>query len=184
MKKTIRKIIHSFFFLLLILLSFACEEKLQPTVNSTGAGHNIPSQESWNAKIVFSDSGKISAILHAGHIAVYEDRRYTILDSNVTVDFYDEHEQHSSVLTARRGRVDDVTHDFEVYENVVVISDSGGTLKTEELFWDNARQLIHTDKFVDIKSPKERMQGVGLESDQNLKHYTIKRVTGQAITDK
>ena len=168
----------------LILFSFACEEKIKPTITSTGTSKDVPSQESWNAKIVFSDSGKISAILHAGHIAMFENKRETILDSNVRVDFYDEHEHHTSVLTAKRGKVNDVTHDFEAYENVVVVSDSGSTLKTEVLFWDNFRQKIHTDKFVDINSPTEHIQGVGLESDQNLKHYTIKRVTGQAITNQ
>jgi LPS export ABC transporter protein LptC len=176
--------IPSFFLCLLALLLTSCEEKIQPSVASAGQGKNIPSQESWNAKIVFSDSGKISAILHAGHIAMYDDRRYTELDSNITVDFYDENAKHTSVLTARRGRVNDVTHNFEAYEHVVVVSDSGGTLRTEELFWDNGRALIHTDKFVDITSPTEHIQGVGLESDQNLRHYTIKHVTGQAITNQ
>jgi LPS export ABC transporter protein LptC len=183
MNITVRKFIFSSFIFVLIILSISCEEKLRPSVTSTGSGKNLPSQESWNARIVFSDSGRISAILRAGHIAIYEDRRYTVLDSNITVDFYDEHGAHSSVLTAKRGRVNDVTHDFEAYENVVVVSDSGGTLKTEELFWDNARALIHTDKFVDIVSPTEHIQGEGLESDQNLKHYTIKKVTGQAIAN-
>jgi LPS export ABC transporter protein LptC len=167
-----------------VLLSFSCEEKLRPSVTSARMGKNNPSQESWDAKIVFSDSGKISAILHAGHIAIYEDQRITLLDSNIKVDFYDEKARHTSVLTARRGRVNDLTHDFEAYENVVLVSDSGGTLRTEELFWDNARALIHTDKFVDIVSPTEHIQGVGLESDQNLKNYTIKRVTGQAVANQ
>lgn len=168
----------------LALLSFACEEKLKPSVTSTGPNKDIPSQESWNAKIFFSDSGRITAVLRAGHIAIYDNRRETVLDSNITVDFFDEHDHHTSVLTARRGNVNDVTHDFEAYENVVVTSDSGTVLKTEELFWDNRRQKIHTEKFVDIKSPKEHIQGTGLESDQNLKNYTIKRVSGQAVSDQ
>ncbi|MFI5252419.1 MAG: LPS export ABC transporter periplasmic protein LptC [Bacteroidota bacterium] len=184
MKDFYRNIFHLSCFIIAFLMVSGCEEKLQPSVTSNGPPRDIPSQESWNAKIVFSDSGRISAILHAGHIAVYDDRRYTTLDSNITVDFYDENAKHTSILTARRGRVNDITHDFEAYENVVVVSDSGGTLRTEELFWDNGRALIHTEKFVDITSPTEHIQGMGLESDQNLKHYTIKHVTGQAITNQ
>ena len=145
-----------------------------------GLGWDLPGQESWDAKITFTDSGKIAGVLRAGHLAMYPERKYTILDSNIIVDFYDEHERHTSVLTARKGRVNDLTHDFEAHRNVVVLSDSGTTLKTENLFWTNAKRKIHTPDYVEISSPKEQLQGHGFDSDQDLKHYTIFRVTGQA----
>ena len=163
-----------------LLLFSGCEEKLQPSVTGAKLGTDVPSQESWNTKITFSDSGKITAILHAGHISVFEDKRYTLLDSNIRVDFFDRNEKHSSTLTAKRGKVDDITHDLEAYENVVLVSDSGTTLKSEELFWTNLTQRINTPLFVDITSPSEHIQGHGFESDQSLKHYHILQVTGQA----
>ena len=161
----------------------ACEEKTKPPI-STGLGGEVPGQESWNAKITFTDSGKVACIVHAGHISMFPERKYTILDSNITVDFYDERERHTSTLTAKNGRVNDVTHDFEAHGHVVVLSDSGSTLKTENLYWANARRKIHTSDYVEIVSPKEQLQGQGFESDQDLKHYTVYRVTGQAKTDE
>ena len=173
--------------ILLIIIAavslIGCEDKFQPSVASKVAA-DIPSQESWHTKITFSDSGKVSAILHAGHIAVYENRQYTILDSNITVDFFDKDEKHTSTLTARSGKVNDITHDLEANDHVVVVSDSGTTLRTEQLFWTNLTQKIHTPLFVDITSPTEHIQGTGFESDQALKHYTIQQVTGQAVTNQ
>lgn len=172
---------------LLIVLCFvffsSCEEKIKPPISWNVDGR-VPAQESWDAKIVFTDSGRISGILHAGHIATYADRNFTVLDSNVTIDFYDDQQHHTSTLTAIRGRVDDITHDFEAHDHVVVVSDSGSTLMTEALFWTNATRKIHTPAFVDIESPKEHLQGHGFESDQDLKHYTIFKVTGQAKTNE
>lgn len=159
-----------------------CEEKIKPSIASTGVGQDVPTQESWNSRITFTDSGRVTAIVYAGHIAVYENSRTTILDEGIQVDFFNEFEQRTSTLTAQQGKVNDVTHDLEAYGNVVVVSDSGTTLKTEELFWNNARQLIHTSAFVEIISPTEHIRGHGLESDQNLKNYRIFRVTGQAKT--
>jgi LPS export ABC transporter protein LptC len=170
-------------FALCSLLLFACEEKIKPPISS-GLGYDVPTQESWNAKIVFTDSGKVSGILRAGHIAMYTDKKFTLLDSNIVVDFYNEHQQHTSVLTAKRGKVNDITHDFEAHEHVVVVSDSGTRLTTEELYWSNATRKIHTPAFVEIASPKEQLQGHGFESDQDLKHYTIFKVTGQAKTNE
>ncbi|MBI4548822.1 MAG: LPS export ABC transporter periplasmic protein LptC [Ignavibacteriae bacterium] len=166
------------------LLLTSCEERVRPSISPAGIGRDVPTQESWDATITFTDSGKISAILHAGHIAMFADKKYTLLDSNITVDFFDENEYHTSVLTARRGRVNDITHDFEARENVTVVSDSGTTLKTEELYWTNATQKVHTPAYVEIISPKEQIQGHGFESDQSLNNYTIFRVTGRAITNE
>ena len=169
---------------LCFLLVVGCEEKVKPSIFSTVVGRDIPTQESWNVQITFTDSGKVSAILRAGHIAIYADQKQTLLDSNIVVDFFDEHERHTSILTARRGRVYDATHDFEARDSVVVLSDSGTTLKTEELYWSNATQKVRTPAYVEISSPKEQIQGHGFESDQSLKRYTIFKVTGRAVTNE
>jgi LPS export ABC transporter protein LptC len=170
--------------LLFSLIGVSCEEKIKPSISSAGVGQNVPMQESWNATITFTDSGRVSGILRAGHIAIYSDKKYTLLDSNIVVDFFDENECHTSVLTAQSGRVNDLTHDFEAHQNVVVISDSGTSLRTEDLYWNNLTLKVHTPAYVEIISPKEQIQGHGLESDKSLKHYTIYKVTGQAKTNE
>jgi LPS export ABC transporter protein LptC len=167
--------------LLFLLLLPGCEEKIRPSI-APGTGADIPSQESWNSTVTFTDSAHLRAVLWSGHISVYTAREYTLLDDSVRVDFYDEFEQHTSVMTARRGKVNDRTRDFEAYDNVVVVSDSGTVLKTERLFWTNATMLIHTDAFVEITSPFEQIRGHGMQSDQSLKNYRIFRVTGRAVT--
>ncbi len=161
----------------------ACEEKIKPAVVPISEAE-VPSQESWRSTVMFSDSAKIRAILWAGHIAVYSQQRVTLLSDSVHVDFYDDQERHTSLLTARSGKVNDATQDFEAREHVVVVSDSGTVLRTDHLFWTNAERKIHTDAFVDIVSPREHIMGQGMVSDQDLKNYKIFKVTGQAITNE
>jgi LPS export ABC transporter protein LptC len=171
------------FLLLSLLLVFlaGCEEKTRPSVTALPSAE-LPTQESWNSTVMFSDSARIRARLWSGHISVYTDPRVTILEDSVRVDFYNDQHMHTSLLTARRGKVNDQTHDLEAYDHVVVVSDSGTTLRTERLFWNNLTRKIHTDAFVDIQSPKEHIMGHGMESDQGLKNYRISRVSGQALT--
>jgi LPS export ABC transporter protein LptC len=169
--------------LLAALVLTGCEEKVKPTIDP-GASKELPSQESWNSTVVFSDSAHLKAVLWSGHISAFASRQVTEMSDSVHVDFYNELEQHTSLLTARRGIVHDATRDLEAYEHVVVISDSGTTLKTERLFWNNATRKIYTDAFVDIQSPKEHIMGHGMESDQGLKNYRIFKVTGQALTNE
>ncbi|MBI2429195.1 MAG: LPS export ABC transporter periplasmic protein LptC [Ignavibacteriales bacterium] len=163
----------------LIVLS-GCEEKVKPSVLSGVSGTQLPSQESWNSKITFSDSGIVKAIVHAGHIYAYDNSRVTHLDSGVVVDFFDEFGKHTTQLTSVRGAVDEGTNNLEATGNVVVKSDSGTTVYTEKMFWTNQKQLIHSPEFVRIISPKEQLQGTGFESDHNLRNYRIFKVTGTA----
>jgi lipopolysaccharide export system protein LptC len=156
-----------------------CEEKIKPSVLDI-SGASIPSQESWNSTITFSDSGIVKAILKAGHIAEYNNSKQILMDGNVHVDFFDEYGHHSSVLTSTTGKVDENTYNLEADGNVVVVSDSGVVVRTDKLLWNNKRQLIHSDDFVTITSPKEHLQGWGFESDQNLRNYKIFKATGTA----
>jgi LPS export ABC transporter protein LptC len=163
-----------------LFVGSGCAEKIKPSVLGGVSSAALPTQESWNSKVTFTDSGVVKAILKAGHISQYEGSKQTLLDKGVHVDFFDEHGVHSSVLTSETGKVDENTNNLEAIGNVVVVSDSGVVVETEKLFWDNQRQLIHSDEFVKITSPKENLQGHGFESDQNLKNYKVFRVTGTA----
>ena len=164
-------------FILALIISACSEEKVKPSIDLTVKGSELPSQESWNSTVFFSDSGKTKAVLKAGHLRVYENSQETILDSNISVDFYNDFEQITTTLTAKRGKVNDATEDLYAYDSVVVVSDSGTTLKTDELMWRNKDRKIVSDKFVTILSPKEKIQGFGFESDQHLKNYVIYNIT-------
>lgn len=168
-------IILNIIFFLLIIFS-ACETKMAPPKTDLKSGE-IPDQESWKSSVVFSDSGSVKAILNAGHISVFNSKSYTLIDSGAVVDFYKNGEK-VSTLTGKRGKVLDVTKDIEIYDSVIVVNKEGSILKTSKLYWNNKLQKVSTDVFVKITTPKEDIEGIGFESDQNLKNYTIYKVTG------
>lgn len=162
--------------LLIIILTACSEEKIQPQIDKSSVEGEIPSHESWNSKVMFTEDGKLKAVLFSNHIKKYDQRRETLL-TGVKINFYDSSQKNTSVLTSVSGKVDDMTRDMYAYENVIAQNDSGVVLKTEQLKWRNSDQKILTDKFVSITSPKENIQGYGFESDQSLRNYTISNVT-------
>jgi LPS export ABC transporter protein LptC len=159
-----------------LLFLASCENRIEPTKTDLKSGE-VPDQESWNSSVSFSDSGSVKAILTAGHISVYNSRAYTLIDSGAVVDFYKNGEK-VSTLTGKRGKVLDATKDIEIFDSVVVENKEGSILKTPKLFWNNKSQKVSTDTYVKITTPKEEVEGIGFESDQNLKNYTIFKVTG------
>ncbi|MBN8571587.1 MAG: LPS export ABC transporter periplasmic protein LptC [Ignavibacteria bacterium] len=46
------------------------------------------------------------------------------------------------------------------------------------MLWKNKTQKVYSDVFVRITTPKEIIEGVGFESDQNLTNYKIYQVSG------
>lgn len=151
---------------------------MQPSAGDVTASDSIPTQESYNSTVTFSDSGKTKAILVAGRIRTYGKFGYTLIDSGAKVDFY-KSGVYSSTLTGKRGKIFDATKDVEVYDSVKLVSENGSVLTTQKLYWINKTQRIKSDEFVHIKTPNEDIQGYGFEADQNLKNYVIYKVSGQ-----
>ncbi len=163
-------------FLTVFLFSACGEEKFKPQIDATLSAGQIPVQESWDTKIVFTEDGKTKAVLYSDHIRAYEDRNVKILEG-VKIDFYNKEGNVSSTLTSKRGRINDLTNDMWAIDSVVAVSDSGVVLKTDELMWRNKEKKIKTDKFVTIIDGDEKIEGYGFESDQNLRNYTIYNIT-------
>jgi LPS export ABC transporter protein LptC len=160
------------------LFIYGCtKEKVEPTVNVQLTAEEIPDQESWNSTIFFTDSGRTKAILIAGHLRVFSKNKETLLDSNIRVEFYNDEEIHTTTLTSKRGRVDEKTNNLYAIDSVVAVNDSGIVITSDEMMWRNKDRKIVSEKYVTIVSPKEKIEGYGFESDQNLRNYIIYNIT-------
>ena len=166
----------SLFILALLLFQFCSTKRVKPSVDTNMKTEQMPSQESWNSTITFSDSGKIKAILWAGHLTKFDEKRETFMDENIKVDFFNQQQVKTTTLTAKKGRVDEITNNLFAIDSVVVFNDSV-TIKTQEMMWRNKDRKIVSDKFVTVLSPKEKIEGYGFESDQSLKNYVIYNIT-------
>jgi LPS export ABC transporter protein LptC len=166
-----------------LVLATGCEEKIKPSVLPGIDPASLPQQESWNSTIVLSDSGKVLARIQAGYIQKFDAPQETNMSQGIVVYFYNELGQQTTTMKASRGVVNESTYDLRAEGDVVVVSDDSTKLRSERLFWDNKRRLIHTPEFVTVTSPRENVQGHGFESDQRLRNYRIFKVTAQIRTN-
>jgi LPS export ABC transporter protein LptC len=157
----------------------SCEDKFRPS-NADISGKELPSHESWNSSVMFTDSAITKAILHAGKISVYSEGAYTLIDSGAKVEFYREGKV-VSTLTGMRGKINDKTKDNEIYDSVKVLGADSTQLNTNKLYWNNSTRKVSSEEFVRIKTPYEEIQGYGFESDQSLSNYRIFKVSGTFI---
>lgn len=164
------------FFLTAAILISCGDEKIKPQVDTSSRTEDLPTQESDSSTILFTEKGLKKAIVYADKIYMYAERSETLLE-NVKIDFFNEEGEKASKLTAKHGRVDDLTKNMYAHDSVVAVNDSGMVLRTDELMWNNKNRKITTEEFVTIESPVERIEGYGFESDQTLSNYVIYKIT-------
>lgn len=171
-----------YFYFILVFLTFSCsEEKAEvKTLFAIDDIKDSPDQISYDFSVYFMDSSLVKAFLKADRARIYDKQKVTKLDSHVVVDFYSkDNGKKVSNLIADSVTIDDVTKDMIAMGNVEVVSDSTKTkINTSMLKWHNDKRKLTSDQYVKIISPEQEIEGIGFESDETLKNYTIYKVKG------
>lgn len=160
------------------MLVLACEPVGENLSTEKTPEERIPSQESWNPVIRINSVGKENVQARAAYSAHYDSPREILFIGKVRLDFFDLEGNHSSIMTADTGRIDEARHLFTARGNVFVESDSGMTLATSMMYWHENREIIYTDQPIVLTTLTDTLYGVGFESDANLENWTIKNPTG------
>ncbi|MBN2001681.1 LPS export ABC transporter periplasmic protein LptC [candidate division KSB1 bacterium] len=164
---------------LLIFIIAACEREEPPS--GVSGKKDVPDQEMWNSTVTSMNKGHKEAVVNYGHMLHYAEKKIYEFDENVMVDFYNMEGQHASRLTARKGEMDERTNLVKAMGNVVVVSDSGVTLYTEEVYYDqNIDKIISNVDVLFTRAVGDTMYGTGFESDPQLNNYIIKNPHGKA----
>jgi LPS export ABC transporter protein LptC len=91
------------------------------------------------------------------------------------VEFYNDSTRIESTLRAKYGRYLEQEQKIYLRDSVVIIRMNGDTLYTSELYWDQAQEKFHTDKFVEIsqREPRQKLFAKkGFTSNQSLTQIT------------
>ncbi|MBO01145.1 MAG: LPS export ABC transporter periplasmic protein LptC [Candidatus Marinimicrobia bacterium] len=139
----------------------------------------LPDAESWNATITLTSEGAKRAVIRSGHLEKYQQRQYILLDQTVDADFYNNKEIYTSNLKSDVAEIDEAKDFLIAMGNVIVISDSGVTLFTDTLSWNNVEEQIFTDdSVIFITDQSDTLYGVGFKSDLELNNWEILKPTG------
>jgi LPS export ABC transporter protein LptC len=71
---------------------------------------------------------------------------------------------------------------MEARGNVVVVSEDGRRLETQQLRYDPARNEISSDSAFVLTEPTQRVSGIGFRADPNLNNVNILRAASGSTT--
>lgn len=139
-----------------------------------------PLEEINDVVILYSEAAQLKVKMQTPLQYKYQsnDRIYP---KTVNIEFYGPDGQIETTLRADSGRYVHAQNFYRVMGNVVVINrQKNQELYTPELNWNPTTRKVYTEKPVKILSKKsnERLEGIGLDTDQTFSHYFIRKPTG------
>ncbi|MCC7523407.1 MAG: LPS export ABC transporter periplasmic protein LptC [Chitinophagaceae bacterium] len=160
--------------MLLLFLMVACENSEQEIQAFTEK--KIGVDEAKAIETYFSQSGKMRAKLTSPIMFRYQDTLPRVeFPQTLHVDFYSDSLTVESILDAKYGRYLEGQKKMFLKDSVVVIQRfNQDTLRCQELWWDQNKEIFYTDKPVKItKRDGTVLPGQGLEASQDFRNIKI-----------
>ena len=140
---------------------------------------NFPPETATNIEFVFSDSGVVKAKITAPLAEFYQgEQDYTEMPKGLQAVFFDLKLNPNAYLYANYGKR--ITSDrlIELRDSVVVVNLNGDTLNTEELFWNERKDIVYSNRFVRVKTKDQIIFSEGFESDPTFSYYKFYKIKG------
>ena len=145
---------------------------------SDASSEELKETEIWNPVIILTR--KEAKLVEAKSEKLYKNtNEMALLVGNVEVDFYSDEGDHISILYSDSAQIDEQNNNLHANGNVYVVSDSGYTLTTNRILWDNPYEMIVAEDSVMFTHSKgDTLYGIGFESDIDLERFKIFRPFG------
>lgn len=161
-----------------VLLFFSCSNDMQE-VNALVEKKELNIEIAKNVEIFYSDSSivrmKIIAPTMHRHLSKSEAKEEW--PDGIHVDFYNVNKKITAWLDAKYAVRIDKENRIIVRDSVVLHNLDGDVLRSPELQWDQRKELLTTEHFVQIiqKAKQDTIYGYGFETDKDFNKFRIKR---------
>ena len=158
----------------------SCENKIE-RIKEFSHSDDLPGIQIEDFETLYSDSGVVRFKIISPLLVQFDQNpkeQYSEFPNGITIFRYNSEMEIISKITADYAREFSKEDKWLARNNVVVISEKGDSLKTEELYWDRKNEKFFTDKFVTLISDKNITYGLGMESNQDMSDVVFKNVSG------
>ena len=143
---------------------------------------DLPEQQIYDYRLIESEDGVRQWVLDSERMDKFAQRDELEL-YGVKMQFYRDGE-YFSTLTSERGRANPSNNNLFCWGDVLVVTEDGRRLETEELHYDDAKGLIHNDVFNRFTWNEDVMTGNGLEATPDLEYLEIKERVEAEVEDE
>ncbi|MCF1190864.1 LPS export ABC transporter periplasmic protein LptC [Mangrovimonas sp. AS39] len=157
---------------------FSCNRSLED-VKKLGVSENEPIGVAENINLKYTDSGRVTANLKSPKMLDYSNRSFSYMEfpETVDLDLFDEKNQKSNIK-ADYGIYYQSTGLIDLRGHVVISTASNDTLFAEQLYYDDEREWLFTNKPVTFRQGQSIINGKGFDSDSKFKKALVLEIDG------
>ncbi len=150
----------------------ACNNSKTQPPSAGSALADSADQVMFNARFNLTDNGLMRAQLQAERAYFFDESTRAELET-VNTTFFSAGGEKEALLTARRGSYNSRGGNMVARGNVVVISETGRRLSTQELRYDPGVNEVQSDSAFVLTEPGRRLEGVGFRADPNMNNVRV-----------
>ncbi|MFG6686251.1 LPS export ABC transporter periplasmic protein LptC [Mariniflexile sp. HNIBRBA6329] len=161
----------------LVTMFFSCNDSFNQ-VQKIGISENEPIGIAENINLKHTDSGKVTANLLSPKMLDFTNRDfpYNEFPDGIVLNLYDENKK--STVVSDYAIVYDKTDLLDLQGNVVITTADNRVLKTDQLFYDQKKEWLFTNKPVTFKTETDIINGNGFDSNSKFTNAEVLEVTG------
>jgi LPS export ABC transporter protein LptC len=164
-----------------IAFFLSCENDIA-SIQAITATVNYPDVSGKDVRLVYTDSAVVKLEITASEVLQYDniDEPYTDFPKGIYVKFYNKEGKLESEIKSDKAYYFKSENLWKAEQNVFAQNfETGEKLTTDELFWDEKKETVYSDKFSRIETPDGVFFGEnGFTADQNLNTWQLKGSTG------
>lgn len=140
----------------------------------------VPSGEADKINLKYTDSGRITAILISPKMREFAsvDFPFTEFPKGIDVTLYDIKEK-KTFIKSDYATSYKLTNIIDLKGHVIITSQDGQILETEQLYFDQKNEWFFTEKSFKFTDPKGVSNGQGIDFSKDFKVINSQRIAGE-----
>ena len=175
-----QNITAAFFAAVMFVIFPACSSNNKNLAEAIAENDSVPSMKSLGVTTLISDSGITRYKIVAEEWIIHDKKKipYWAFEKGVYLEKFDTLFHIDASIKADTAYYYEIKKLWELKGNVQILSQRGDKFQTELLFWDEKKEKVYSDKYIQIEQEDKIIRGYGFESNQDLTEYEIKNSTG------
>ncbi len=162
---------------LVMAMFFSCKNNFKD-VQKIGISENEPIGVAENINLKYTDSGKVKAILKSPKMFDYSNREfaYNEFTDGVNLELFEDGKK--SVVVSDYAIIYNKTNIIDLQGNVKITTHSNDTLYAEQLYYDQIKEWLFTNKPVTFRTGQDLINGNGFDSNSKFTNAEVLEITG------
>ena len=167
-----------------VTMFFSCNNSYNE-VQKMGISENEPIGIAEHINLKYTDSGRVTANLLSAKMLDFSNRDFPYYEftNGVTLYLFDDENKKSTVVSDYAITYDK-TNLIDLQGNVKIITQTNDTLFAEQLYYDQKKEWLYTNKPVTFRTGFDLIHGNGFDSNSKFTNAEVLEVTGIITLDE